>query len=164
MYFTGSSFSIFVAVNDFNNENRLDIIVMNNDTNDIGVLLGYDEGLATPTTYSTSSSPYSIVIGDFNNDTHPDIAATNYLSNNISVLLGYGNDSFANQTTYSTGFNLTRVAHSTLSQNISKSQYIMLTKKNYFYHEGWLIGARRASTRFNKSTSNFSRNNAQINR
>jgi hypothetical protein len=163
MYSTGSFSSIFVAVNDFNNNNQLDIIVVNNDTNSLGILLGYDEGLAARTTYSTGSSPNSIVIGDFNNDNHPDIVVTNYRSNNISVFLEYDNGSFTNQTAYSNGFNPKCVSDSTLSRGISKSQYTMLTKKNYFYHEGWLIVARCSSTRFNKWTSNFSMNNAQIN-
>jgi hypothetical protein len=93
-----------VAVDDFNNDTRLDIVVANSWNNTVSVLLGYGNGsFENQMTYSTGSSPYSVAVADFNNDTRQDIVVANSLSNTVSVLLGYGNGSFANQMTYSTG-------------------------------------------------------------
>ena len=85
-----------VAVGDFNNDTRLDIVVANeNDSHNVSVLLGYGNGsFQDQMTYSTGSGPYSVAVGDFNNDTRLDIVVANYDSDNtVSVLLGYGNGS-----------------------------------------------------------------------
>ncbi len=95
-----------VAVGDFNNDNRPDIIVANNGTDTISLFLGYGDGtFPSHITISTgfSSGPWSITIGDFNNDNRLDVAVANRWSDNIGVFAGHGNGSFSNQTTYSTG-------------------------------------------------------------
>jgi hypothetical protein len=95
----------FVAVGDFNNDNRLDFVVANSGTNTIGVFLGYGNGsFANQLTYSTGdgSLPYSVAVGDFNNDNRLDVVVANFNTNNIGIFLGYGNGSFANQITYAT--------------------------------------------------------------
>ena len=84
-----------VVVADFNNDNRLDIVVTNYDSNTTNVLLGYGNGsFATQTTFDTGIGPVCMAFGDFNNDTRLDIVVTNYDSNTISVLRGYGKGSF----------------------------------------------------------------------
>ena len=98
----------WVAVGDFNNDTALDIAVANYGTNNIGILLGYDNGtFATQITFSTGydSLPMSLVVIDFNNDNHLDIAVANYGTNNVGILLGYGNGTFATQMTFTTGIN-----------------------------------------------------------
>ncbi|CAF1482548.1 unnamed protein product [Rotaria sordida] len=93
-----------VAVGDFNNDTRLDIVVVNSGSNNVSVLLGYGNGsFQNQMTYSTGSYPQSVAVGDFNNDTRLDIVVANSNSPDVSVLLGYGNGSFQNQMTYSTG-------------------------------------------------------------
>ena len=88
-----------VAVGDFNNDTRLDIVVANLD-DDVSVLLGYGDGtFQNQTTYSAGSGPYSVAVGDFNNDTRLDIVVANWRSNDVSVLLGHGDGTFQNQTT-----------------------------------------------------------------
>jgi hypothetical protein len=95
-----------VVVNDFNNDNYLDIAVANYGANNIGIFLGFGNGtFDNQKIFSTGSSrPLFIGSGDFNNDNRSDIAVANYGTNDISVLLGYGNGSFQDQITSFTGY------------------------------------------------------------
>jgi hypothetical protein len=98
---------ISIAVGDFNNDSRLDIVVANSGTNNIGVFLGYGNGtFSSQTTFSTgnNSQPYAVAVGDFNNDNQLDITVANYGTSNIGIFLGYGNGTFVSQVTYSTGY------------------------------------------------------------
>ncbi|CAF0985813.1 unnamed protein product [Adineta ricciae] len=108
-YSTGSLSSIMFTIVDLNGDNRLDIIVVSNDTGSIDVLLGYFEGFPDKVTYSTDSSPTSVVVGDLNNDNRLDIVVANAGSDNVSVFLGNADGSFVEQVTYVTGFNPTSV-------------------------------------------------------
>jgi hypothetical protein len=96
-FFTGpDSFPYSIAAGDFNNDTRLDIVVANYGSNNVGIFLGYGNGsFANQTTYPTDSSPQSVAVGDFNNDTILDIVVANYESNNVGVLRGFGNGTFA---------------------------------------------------------------------
>jgi hypothetical protein len=107
-YSTGnSSYSCAVAVGDFNNDSRLDIVVANSGTNNVGIFLSNGTGtFSNQTTYSTGpdSQPYSVAVLDFDNDTRLDIAVANYGSNNMVVFFGDGNGTFTNQSIFNTGF------------------------------------------------------------
>jgi hypothetical protein len=95
-----------IAVDDFNSDGNLDIVVANSGSNNVGILLGFGNGsFLSQKTYSVSpeSRPQSVVIGDFDQDDKLDIAVSNYDTNNISILIGYGNGSFATPTMHSTG-------------------------------------------------------------
>ena len=95
-----------LVVGDLNNDDKLDIVVANYGTNNVGVFLGHGDGtFAIQIIFSTGihSHPYSIAIGNLNNDTYLDIVVANYGTNNVGVLLGYGNGTFAIPTMYSTG-------------------------------------------------------------
>ncbi|CAF3098209.1 unnamed protein product [Rotaria socialis] len=92
MYLTESSSSISIAICDLNKDNRLNIVLINNDTNRIDILLGYDEGFPMQTEYAIGSDPNCGVVRDFNNDTVVDIATTNQYGNTISIFLGYRTD------------------------------------------------------------------------
>ena len=101
-YSTGSASSNMVAMGDLNKDHRLDILVVNNNTGVIDVLLGSFEGFAEQKSYPAGVSPQSAAAGDFNNDSRLDIVVTNWRDSNVSVLLGNGDGSFADQTTYPT--------------------------------------------------------------
>jgi predicted Zn-dependent protease with MMP-like domain/predicted nucleotidyltransferase len=107
-YSTGyGSYPCWVAVGDFNNDSRLDIVVANSGTNNVGVFLSNGTGtFSNQTRYSTGlgSQPYSVAVLDFDNDTRLDIAVANYGTNSLGVFLGYGNGSFASQLIFNTGF------------------------------------------------------------
>lgn len=121
-----------VAVGDFNNDDQLDIAVVNSGMNNIGILLGYNNGsFADQKTYSTgdNSYPTSIIIGDFNNDKQLDFAITNSDSNNIGIYLGYGNGNFVITTSYSTG--QSSVPSSIAAGDLNKDNYLDLIVTNW---------------------------------
>jgi predicted nucleotidyltransferase len=95
-----------LATDDFNHDNKLDIIIALWGINQMGVMLGNGDGtFGELILYSTGSGtrPLSIAIGDFNNDNHLDITTANYGTGTVSVFLGYGNGTFTNATMFSTG-------------------------------------------------------------
>jgi predicted Zn-dependent protease with MMP-like domain len=99
----GGSRLRYIAVDDFNNDTILDIVIVNYGTNNVGVLLGYGNGsFRKQTTFSTGSNshPYSIAIGDYNKDNQLDFAVANSGTKNVNMFLGNGTGMFARQTTY----------------------------------------------------------------
>jgi hypothetical protein len=95
-----------VAVGDFNNDTRQDIVVANPGTDTIGVFIGYGDGtFQNQTTYLTGigSRPYAVAVGDFNGDNRLDIAVANYDKESVGVFIGYNNGTFASQITFSIG-------------------------------------------------------------
>jgi hypothetical protein len=108
-YSTGDdSIPSSLVVGDFNKDNELDIGVANYGTNNIGILLGYGNGLFASQviyTIASNSQPSSIALGDINNDTNLDLIVANYGTGNVGILFGYGNGTFAPQTTFSISTN-----------------------------------------------------------
>ena len=106
-YQTGSNSKPYaVAVGDFNADTRWDIVVVNGDAANIGILLGFGNGsFYDQVTYSTGDQSYPsyVAIEDFNNDSTPDIAVANFGKDNIGIFYGHGNGTFKNQTIHSTG-------------------------------------------------------------
>jgi hypothetical protein len=106
-YSTGQGSAPFaITFGDFNNDDRLDIVVANIASNSIAVLLGYGDGtFENQMTFSTGSNsqPYWVTVGDFNSDNRLDVATANFNGDNVGILLGYGNGTFADIITYSTG-------------------------------------------------------------
>jgi hypothetical protein len=96
----------FLAIEDLNKDNKMDIVVANVGTNTIGIFLSNDDQtFGNEQIYSTGdgSRPYSIAINDFNNDNYFDIAVANSRTNNIGIFIGYQNGIFQNQKIFSTG-------------------------------------------------------------
>ena len=95
-----------VAVDDFNRDGLMDIVVTNYGTDNIGIFLGSGNGdFHSMTTYSTGSNSgtYSVATCDFNSDNKSDIVVTNSQSNTIRIFLGLGDGRFTFGLTYSTG-------------------------------------------------------------
>jgi hypothetical protein len=95
-YLTGhGSFPYSVAVDDFNNDNRLDIVVTNSETNNDFIFRGFGNGtFANEAIFSTGdrSRSYTVVTSDFNNDNKSDLAIANSGTNNVLLLYGFGNE------------------------------------------------------------------------
>ena len=97
---TSDSLPRSIAFGDFNQDNKLDIVVANSGTDNIDIFFEDDNGtFVNQTTYSTGSGshPYSVAVSDFNNDNFLDIVVANYGTNSILLFLGKGNGTFSNQ-------------------------------------------------------------------
>ncbi|CAF3940795.1 unnamed protein product, partial [Rotaria sp. Silwood1] len=81
-----------MAVGDFNNDTRVDIVFASCESNSVGIILGHGNGsfgnqMMYPT--SSNSSRYSLAVSDINNDTIQDIVVANHDANYLGVLLGH---------------------------------------------------------------------------
>jgi Ca2+-binding RTX toxin-like protein len=103
-----------VAAADVNKDGRPDLLVANNGSNTVSVLLNTtaagasSASFAAQQTFATGLSPYSVATADINGDGRPDLLVANSVSNIVSVLLntttpGAGTPSFAVQQTFATG-------------------------------------------------------------
>ncbi|CAF2146956.1 unnamed protein product, partial [Rotaria magnacalcarata] len=79
-----------VTAADVNGDSKTDIIVVNSNSNNVGVLLNKGNGtFAAQATYSTGSSPACVVAADVKGNGKADIIVSNSGSNNVGVLLNY---------------------------------------------------------------------------
>ncbi len=86
-----------MAADDFNKDDRPDIVVANRMSNTVGILLEYaNRAIAYKTTLKMVEGlrPQSFVITDFNLNDQMDIAVANYGSNSVGIFFGYNNYSF----------------------------------------------------------------------
>jgi len=82
---------------DFNNDGKIDIIEINEGSNNAYILLGQGDGtfqIAPGSPIPVGAAPYSVAVGDLNNDSKMDFVITNGNSNNLSILLGNGDGTF----------------------------------------------------------------------
>ncbi|MDQ1557736.1 MAG: hypothetical protein QOD32_796, partial [Pyrinomonadaceae bacterium] len=85
-----------VAVGDFNNDGKQDLVAANQDANNVSVLLGDGAGgFAAATSFGVGAQPISVTVGDFNNDAKQDLAVANSGAASVTILLGDGAGSFA---------------------------------------------------------------------
>ncbi|CAF1065961.1 unnamed protein product [Rotaria sordida] len=106
-YFTGSPSSPrWITINDFNNDNHLDIVFTDQVSGYIGIFLGYGNrtfGNLMRFFFGHKSQLFGIAAGDFNHDDNLDVAVADYGTGNIGIFLGSGNGSFTLFTLCSTG-------------------------------------------------------------
>jgi hypothetical protein len=96
------SFSLAVAVGDFNGDGKADLVTANYQTNNVSVLLGNGDGtFQPPVDYSasppggTSSEPDALAVGDFNGDGKTDVAVGSFNGEyTLNILLGNGDGTF----------------------------------------------------------------------
>ena len=103
-FFTPPTFAVGTtpvaeAVGDFSGNGKADLVVVNQGSNTVSVLMGNGDGTFQPKTdYATGTGPTGVAVGDFNGDGKPDIAVANKGANSISILLGNGNGTFQPKT------------------------------------------------------------------
>jgi fibronectin type 3 domain-containing protein len=97
---------VFVKMGDLNKDGHPDLVVVNELSNDVSVLLNSGDGdLKSSVSYPVGSAPVFIALEDLNQDGCLDIITANSGSNDISILLGRADGSFQTQTIYAAGPN-----------------------------------------------------------
>jgi hypothetical protein len=87
-----------VVTADVNGDGKPDLVVANNGSSTVGVLLGNGNGtFQTQATFASGSKPISVATSDVNRDGKPDLIVANGSGNSVSVLLASGNGNFTGQ-------------------------------------------------------------------
>jgi predicted NUDIX family NTP pyrophosphohydrolase len=102
-YNVGNS-PVSVDVGNFNGDSDPDLVVANELSNDVSVLLGGAADTFTgPTNFAVGNAPQGIAVGDFNGDSDPDLAVVNEFSYDVSVLLGGAGGAFTGPANFPVG-------------------------------------------------------------
>lgn len=96
------------SASDVNHDNFVDLLMINEDTNDLRVFLNTADGAGNfanfiQPTFPLAGTPSPSEPGDFDGDGETDICVANYDGDKISVLRGNGNGTFGPQTTINVG-------------------------------------------------------------
>ena len=84
-----------VASADFDGDGSNDLVVPNQDSNTVSVLLGVGDGtFGVPADYPTGAAPRTVATADVDGDGAVDLAVANKDSNDVSILLGRGDGTF----------------------------------------------------------------------
>jgi FG-GAP-like repeat/Protein of unknown function (DUF1573) len=108
----------FVAVGDFNNDHKLDLVFISFGT--IGVMFGNGDGtFLSPIYFSPPHTPSSLGVGDFNHDGKLDLAIGEQFggTSQAQIYLGNGNGTFQLGNTYAVGVSPTSIAVADLRKN-----------------------------------------------
>ena len=102
--FVAQSNPVNAAVGDFNDDGKLDLVVANNGSNNVSVLLGNGDGtFQRAVDYWVQNGPTTgTAVADFNGDGKLDLAVANN-DGGVSVLLGNGDGTFQPAVNYDAG-------------------------------------------------------------
>jgi hypothetical protein len=90
--------AISLAIGQFTDFPKSDLVAVNRESNDLSVLLGSGTGQFGPgpdSPVAVSSSPNSVTVGDMNRDGDEDLVVTRQDTGQVSILLGNGSGSFS---------------------------------------------------------------------
>jgi hypothetical protein len=98
------NFGRAVAIADFNRDGIPDVVVTNDASSDVSVLLGRGDGTFEPQRrFNATAAPRALDVGDFNNDDIPDLVVTDSSAApviNVAILLGRGDGTFEPERTF----------------------------------------------------------------
>jgi RHS repeat-associated protein len=107
-----------VAIGDFNDDGKADLVTVNTSDNSVSVLLGNGDGtFAAATRYGAGLRPKSIALGDLDKDGDLDIAIANQTSGTVSILKGSGDGAFAAPVAFSAGDGIAQVNITDVNQD-----------------------------------------------
>jgi hypothetical protein len=93
-----------VVTGDLDRDGTQDVVVLNNVSRSVSVLLGNGDGTFQPQqTFAVGDASVAAVLGDFNGDGRLDLAVADAGSDQLSILLGNGNGTFQSATTIALG-------------------------------------------------------------
>ncbi|WP_414561668.1 MULTISPECIES: FG-GAP-like repeat-containing protein [unclassified Anabaena] len=116
--FTVGTNPSLVTVEDFDGDGKLDLVVVNPESNNVSVLLNDgNDGFGTATNFTVGTSPSFVTVADFNGDGKLDLAVVNSESNDVSVLLNNGNGGFGTATNFTVGTKPTSVVVGDFNRN-----------------------------------------------
>src|SRR5262249_34370043 len=100
-YFVGTN-PVGITVADVNGDGRPDLVVADDESNTISILINDSQGAATsfvpgPRLNPGGIGPVSVRFGDFSGDGVPDLLVTNSQSDDVVLLRGIGNGFFNDQ-------------------------------------------------------------------
>lgn len=101
----GIGAATYVAAADFNKDNKLDLVLADQNSSQVVVLLGNGDGhfQAARSIPLNSGGGFDVAVGDFNGDGLPDIVASSPIAQEVIILLGKGDGSFQPAVSYSAG-------------------------------------------------------------
>jgi VCBS repeat protein/PKD domain-containing protein/FG-GAP repeat protein len=96
---TGGTKPSAVAIADFNEDGRPDVVAANDGSKNVSLLLGDGAGglaAAAKSPFSTNGArPASVTVGDFNGDANLDVAVVHFSSGDVTLMLGDGQGGLA---------------------------------------------------------------------
>ena len=101
----GIGAATYMAAADFNKDNKLDLVLADQNSSQVVVLLGNGDGhfQAARSIPLNSGGGFDVAVGDFNGDGIPDIVASSPIAQAVIILLGKGDGSFQPAVSYSAG-------------------------------------------------------------
>ena len=98
-----------MAVGDFNGDGKLDLVVANELSNNVSILLGNGDGtFQAAVSYGAGMTLFAVA--DFNGDGKLDLAVANIENDYVSILLGNGNGTFKATVNFGAGIQPTAMA------------------------------------------------------
>jgi hypothetical protein len=126
----------FIAAADFNGDGKQDVVVTNQGSANVSVMLGNGDGTFTLKSTNCVGSilcrgvPTSVAVADFNGDGKLDLAVTNYQDTSVSVLLGNGDGTFGTAAYYQVGANPLFIVAVPLQGYIGQQDLIVSDSEN----------------------------------